>query len=290
MITPIWEEPGRRSTTGTRITLHLHGASDKPERMSIHENIREQLDEVPDTILLFTKNIRRFRVTHHSEDKSELFSSNVHIHRPQPNRAIIRRLAFENGVSKKTLSHFQVTTHHATHLDYQGKSTYSYLEDNEQVPSNSTVALAFPLSDKEMSIVESQELFALFPVGKAGFNFLTHADFVTDSSGRGLVEDSPHNAGLVDAIAEGFVIAVLKFCEHEALRYLWMRYLPDRRTIKWEGLWLRVVDRIYDVLKATPVVYNRKTFRPRQIGNLFRVSSSVLNDCVNALFEDGNSE
>ncbi|KAK2776158.1 INO80 chromatin remodeling complex protein [Colletotrichum kahawae] len=189
MIMPIWEEPGRRSTTGTRITLHLHGASDKPERMSIHENIREQLDEVPDTILLFTKNIRRFRVTHHSEDKSELFSSNVHIHRPQPNRAIIRRLAFENGVSKKTLSHFQVTTHHATHLDYQGKSTYSYLEDNEQVPSNSTVALAFPLSDKEMSIVESQELFTLFPVGKAGFNFLTHADFVTDSSGRGLVED-----------------------------------------------------------------------------------------------------
>jgi hypothetical protein len=145
--------------------------------------------------------------------------------------------------------------------------------------------LAFPLSESQNPIDdEPQFLFVFLPVRPVGFNFLIQADFVTDANRQDVVQDSPRNARLIDPVADAFIKAISQFCEHHNLRYTWMRYLPDKESKNWGGLWLSLVDAITRRLSKTEVLYGRDAPSRRLISNLCRLQDSFLDEHGEPLF------
>jgi hypothetical protein len=89
------------------------------------------------------------------------------------------------------------------------------------------------------------------------WQFLIHADFVTQANREDIVTDSPRNRGLANGIAEAFIKAVLQFCTGGTAQYTWMRYLPRKRSYHWDPFWGALVERIEELLGHERILYTR---------------------------------
>lgn len=119
-----------------------------------------------------------------------------------------------------------------------------------------------------------------------GFKFLIQADFVTDAGRQDVVQDSLRNNGLLDGVADAFLKAILQFCEHDTLRFQWMRYLPEKDSPGWNKLWLSLINIIADKITRTPVLYGRSMSHRRLIHDLFYITDEVLDENGCPLFYD----
>lgn len=292
MISPVWENTDEELESPlTRITLHLHETGDADARAKAREVIQEQFEELQETILLFLKNLRRVHISFYDAEVGEQTSSaTFSIERPQTNYAVLKRTKLAGVTTQEHVKHFHVTTYEATNLAKNENRDYSETEETTRAYSTSQVILAFPLSEISIPMIELQALFVFLPVRLVGFKFLIQADFVTDASRQDIVKDSLRNIGLLDGIANAFVKAVLQFCEHNTLRYQWMRYLPDRNSTNWGTLWISLINKISDYLKRTPVSYSRKRSDRRLIGDLFRLQPDAVDENREPLFDDGDPE
>ncbi|KAG6355673.1 hypothetical protein INS49_003636 [Diaporthe citri] len=219
MISPIWEETQEeRDSSLTRLTLHLHDTGDSDALEKTHQIIKEQFQELQETILLFMKNLRIIRVAFHGIDGAETSSAEYSIQRPEVNHAVLKRAVIGNGNKQEYVKHYDVTVHQATDIPRHENRTYSGQADH-----TSQVVLAFPLSETSVPVIEPQDIFVYLPVRPAGFKFIIQADFVTDASRQDIVKDSLRNIALLDGVADAFARAVLQFCGHDGLRLQWMR-------------------------------------------------------------------
>lgn len=101
---------------------------------------------------------------------------------------------------------------------------------------------------------------------------------------------SLRNRGLISAVADAFLKAVLELCEHETLQYQWMRYLPSPSDIvHFDSIWKELVREISDRLKSASVLRSR-SHRISRITQLRRNCSGGLDKDGNHLFEDIDPE
>lgn len=288
-IVPRWEEPvddGYLSMT--RLTLHLHGSQDT-ENLDIlcqtQETTLKQLQELRDTILLFTKKLKMIRFAFHRIDGTQKFSATYSVERPSVSRAVLTGIIVQNGTERKYVKHYHTTLHQETQLQRQNSQTC-----HGQVAHTPDVALAFPVSDTSYPISEPQQIVSAYsPVRSAGFTFFIHADFVTDASGQDIVKDSQYNIAILDPIADAFCRAVNQFCKHSRLCFAWISYLPDRNDHNWGALWLSLIDKIATRLSQIPVLYCHRKHDRHRIEDLVRLRSDFYED-GEPLLEDGNSE
>ncbi|KAI1633135.1 hypothetical protein F4809DRAFT_624584 [Biscogniauxia mediterranea] len=285
MISPIWEETDEELPSPlTRLTLHLHQTGDPDTLAKTRESTQKQFEELQETVLLFMKNLRILKVVLYDEKLEQTSSTTYSIERPQPTYAILKRTKVANGTTHEDVKYFHVTTHEATNLAKNENRTYSQVEEVTRAYSRSPITLAFPLSETSTPIIEPQDLFVFLPVRRVGFSFLIQADFVTDASRQDVVQDSLRNIGLLNGVADAFVEAVLQFCEHDTLRYQWMRYLPDKNSANWGKLWLSLVNIIASRLTETPVLYDLDGFL-NLIGNIFRLGDDMFDNNGEPLFD-----
>lgn len=286
MISPIWEETQEeRDSSWTRLTLHLHDTGDSDALEKTQQIIKEQFQELQETILLFMKNLRIIRVAFHGIDGAETSSAEYSIRRPKVNHAVLTRAVIGNGNKQEHVKHYHVTVHQATDIPRHENRTNSGQADH-----TSEIVLAFPLSETSVPIIEPQDIFVYLPVRPAGFKFIIQADFVTDASRQDIVKDSLRNIALLDGVADAFARAVLQFCELEGLRLQWMRYLPDRNDKNWGSLWSSLVDKIAKRLSQTPVLYCHKRFDRHLIGDLVGLYPEDVDADGEPLFDDGYPE
>lgn len=288
MISPVWEPTDEKLVDPlTRMTLHLHETG-RPDTLAItHAAIQEQFGQLKETILLFMKNLRVINIGFYSETGEQKSSTSYTIQRPRINYAVVlKRIKPTDGPIEEKLQRFHVTDHKVSNLAKNEARSYSQVEEETRAYSSSQVTLAFPLSETSVPIVEPQDLFVFLPVRCVGFNFLIQADFVTDASRQDIVEDSRRNFGLLEGVAEAFARAVLQFCQHDTLRYHWMRFLPDRKGTHMGTLWRSLVNKIAECLRSTPVLYGHKTSARHKIQQLRRPWSGMLDEDGEPLFDD----
>ncbi|KFY37775.1 hypothetical protein V494_04632 [Pseudogymnoascus sp. VKM F-4513 (FW-928)] len=293
MISPIWVDTDEvLESPLTRITMHLHEEGDANMLAMSREAIQEQFSEIQTTFLLFMKNIRRLFVTVYSEDGEETSNTEYSIDRPQqtPNYAILTKTDYANGsLLKEEANYYHVTNYQVTNLAKNESRVYSKEEEAKRVYSTSQIVLAFPLNKESIPIIETQNVFAFLPVRPVGFKFIIQADFVTEANRQDVVTDSLRNKDIIDGISHAFIKAVSQFCEHETLKYQWMRYLPDKTGKDFSPLWLSLVNKIADAVNESAVLYGQKRTERRFIKDLFFLSSDAMEDKT-PLFDDGDPE
>ena len=287
MITPIWEETNEELPSPlTRFTLYLHEHGDAEMLAKTRESIQTQFEELQANILLFMKNLKKIQVISYDETSEQTSSTTYSVERPHATCAVLKKTKITKFVTQNDVKRFHVTTHEATNLAKNENRTYSEIEESSCAYAKSLVVLAFPLSEGQTPDVEPQDLFVFLPVRPVGFNFLIQADFVTDANRQDVVQDSLRNSRLIDSVADAFIKAILQFCEHDTLRFRWMRYLPDKDSKEWRGLWLSLVNAIAKRLAETPVLYGREKSGPRLIADLCRLSWDVVDENDDPLFHD----
>lgn len=291
MISPLWEETDEVLPSPlTRFTLFLHDDDDAETSAKTRQSIETQFEEFQENLLLFMKNLKRIHVVFCDEASQETSSTVFSIERPQATYAVLRKTRISNGTTEESVKYFHVTTHESTNLAKNESRTYSDSEERNRAYSKSQIILAFPLSESQVPIVEPQDLFVFLPVRPVGFKFLIQADFVTDANRQDVVADSLRNSQLVDSVADSFIKAVLQFCEHDTLRFQWMRYLPDKASKKneWRGLWLSLIESIERRLGQVPILFSRDSLSPRLFSDLRRLKLDTLDEFGNPLFHDEN--
>ncbi|KAJ3566247.1 hypothetical protein NPX13_g7209 [Xylaria arbuscula] len=291
MISPLWEETGVNDEVPlpfTRFTLYLHEDGEPEQIAKTRQSIQAQFEDLQETLLLFMKNLRKIHVVFYNETSQQQSSVTYSIQRPKKYHAILKKTRAMNGVTKEDVKRFHITKHNSTDLAKNENRTYSALEETTRAYSKSQVILGFPLTESDVPIVEPQDLFVFLPVRPVGFNFLIQADFVTDANRQDVVQDSLRNLGLVQAVADAFIKAILQFCKHDSLRFQWMRYLPkkDQPNMKWRGLWLELVQEIESRLKKTALFYDRHNSRRRLLTNLCNPKGDIVDEKGDPLFEE----
>jgi hypothetical protein len=292
MISPVWEDKGEELLESplTRIILHLNISGDSEALAKTRQSIEKQFEDLQETFLLFMRNLRIVYVSFYDEKGERVSSATYSSEKPRANYAVLRRTKVANDTAENEVMHFHVTTYEATNLARNDNRTYSQSEESNRTYAKSNVVLAFPLSESLVPIIKPQHLFVFLPVRRVGFNFLIQADFVTDANRQDIVQDSLRNIDLLDGIAEAFIKAVLQFCEHDTLRYQWVRYLPDLNATNLGTLWISLANKIASLLKRTPVAFGRKRPHRRLIRDLCHPTHDLLDEHGDPLFDDGDPE
>lgn len=84
--------------------------------------------------------------------------------------------------------------------------------------------------------------------------------------------------------------SIQQFCEHETLRYTWMRYLPCIGTHHWDSFWKELVDGIKVRLQEEEVIQTRGSGVLRRIREMRRCCSDTYDRYGNPLFPDLDPE
>ncbi|KAK1512450.1 uncharacterized protein CCOS01_14690 [Colletotrichum costaricense] len=289
MISPIWEETSEELESPlTKITLHLHDAGDQYELAKTRASIRSQFETLQAKMLPFLRNIRQIQVAFYDDHEEQTSSVTYDLTRLEPSHVLLKKIKTEKEASEESVQHFRTFHHTVEGLAKNENRTYSKSEEASQAYSKSEVILAFPISETSAPIIEPQEVFAFLPVRPVGFNFLIQADFVTEASRQDIVKDSRRNIGLLKGVAEAFAIAVTELSEHEALRYTWPSYLPDKKTGSWDAFWLSLVDEIGSKLRNAPAFYDHKGSGRRLLSDLLYAVPGMFDEYDELLLDDGD--
>ncbi|KND89214.1 hypothetical protein TOPH_06201 [Tolypocladium ophioglossoides CBS 100239] len=262
MITPVWQDFGDGlGSNFTRITLFLHDDGDADTVAKQRQTMREQFQDIHETILLFMRNIQKINIAFHDDyddydDDDETATSTISfsMDRPTCNRATVTKSTSQEGKRDEDVRHYHMTKYVATNLAKNENQICSELEEASRAYFRGEVVLAFPLSAQAVPVIENQWVFAFLPVRQMGFKFLIQADFVTQANMQDVVTTSVRNQRLVDGIADAFITAVQQLCEHDTLQYQWMRYLPKKEDYPWDDFWTSLLDKIGARLRSTPVL------------------------------------
>lgn len=228
MLTPIQEEYEHLPPhVQTRFTL-------TPLAQSGFEKRVEDVESIPDTLLLFLNKLRRLHINIHrpSGDSSEVTYSYYRDTQLGLDK-VVKRQRINYGGWTEQVNPFHVVKRTITNLP----------DDRARVNLHQAdVVLAFPVDDDGFPVIKQQHVYAYLPLRQVGFpvrtkynpvrvlplnldQFLIQSDFVTQAS-REDIFHSTRNQALLQGVAETFRDAILSFCEHESLQYHWMRYLP----------------------------------------------------------------
>ncbi|KAM3082927.1 hypothetical protein ACMFMF_002576 [Clarireedia jacksonii] len=250
----VWEDDG-----DTIITLTL--------RKDVElETILKHFEDVPKVSLLFIKKLNELSVE--GPLKSE-FQCLYNIDKPGRQAVItISNLRAPESFSK----YYHITTRKLKDLAHDSRTGRDDVE----------ILLAFPLSSDEMPLIEEQDIYALYSLGKFGFPFLIQSDFLENDDGK-LDIGNPRNQEIFDGVAATFVDAVLQMCQHPTLQYRWIRYLPEKTA---GPLASQIVSKIEHLLTQTPILRSRIQGPLRKVSELKIVSKSFRNLDGEPLLED----
>ncbi|KAL2862596.1 uncharacterized protein BJX67DRAFT_391165 [Aspergillus lucknowensis] len=264
MITPSNEEPeSLPQGVKTRITLFLIAAGDFELRA-------KELKEIPDTLLLFLHKLQKLTL--------EI---------PLLECRISHKRSSENMGAKVTLTKETNGDDERRHYLLENTTLSDLPEHQSRIGIHETeLILAFPVDMLSRPHIEPQYVYSFLPMRKEGFNFLIQSDFITQASRQG-VHLCPRNYAIRDEIGNLFVQAIHKFCQHPALKYAWLQYLPGPHI--QDPFWADLREIIFDALKASRVLLSRRGTRkcPK---DLQRLSSRHCDRHGQPLFEDIDPE
>jgi hypothetical protein len=171
MISPVWQDPedevGDRLT---RITLSLHQDMDDEALARQRGSIRQQFENLQETILLFMKNLEKIDITLYEDDDVTIESAFTYaIERVAGGEVIVRRTTFRDGESDTEEFHYLTIKHTATGLAKNDNRTYSESEEASRAYSRSDLVLAFPVTEESVPVIADQWIFAFLPVHQMGF-------------------------------------------------------------------------------------------------------------------------
>ncbi|KAK2591572.1 hypothetical protein QQS21_010742 [Conoideocrella luteorostrata] len=292
MISPEWEDTQEDlSTPLTRTTLHLHHGGDPALRAKLNKRIKSQFSEIQETFLLFTRRVRKVGITYYDEQAQQTSSIAYAVDISHDNFATVTKKTTTNAQSRQESKFYHVTKYTATNIAKDENRAYSEKEMAARTYAKSEIVLAFPLSATSVPVINSQNIFAFFPVRDAGFNFIIQADFVTEASRQDIVHDSPRNATLLDGMATAFSRAVVQFCHHEtSLRFQWIRYLPEMNDRTLNPFWRTLVDKIANNLSSLNCLYGHKTQCLHHVRDLVRLEDELQDENGQPLFDDRTVE
>lgn len=174
MITPIWQDTTQvLGDKLTRITLSLHNKSDPASLAQQKQTIRQQFQEIQETILLFMKNIERIEIAFYDDPNGmevRTSTTTFTVERQTDNRVVVKKSTLQDGVMDEDSKCYHITKHMATSLARNENRTYSNSEEASQAYSRAEIVLAFPLTSSSVPILGNQWIFAFLPVRQMGFN------------------------------------------------------------------------------------------------------------------------
>ncbi|VUC31113.1 unnamed protein product [Clonostachys rosea] len=259
MITPIWFEPEDEfSGPGTRISLYFHDNGTPGNLTKRRDEVIKQLKELQGESLLFVNKLRGINIAVFESDEHKIWSKSMKLSDSLNFAQVseLRTSEFDDasGVDSETVRKFHVTKHLATGLAKNENRSYSETEEGLALYSTSQVILAFPLDQHDEPIIEIQDVYAFMPVRKVGFNFLIHADFVTQANRQDIVWSSRRNIGLRKAIGQALIKGIEELAKHRTLCYKWMRYLPRESSLKHSPFWNDMISEIKSPLAQARII------------------------------------
>lgn len=153
LVTPILEQhTNLPAKVKTRISLSLPYGSK-------FEDMRKDLDEVPDTMLLFLNRIRQLEI--HVVAPDQTTSSVVYTRRQHSgSTAVIEQVTTEGGTTRALTRKYLLERRNATNLPEH--------ETREGIHT-AEVLLAFPVDINDQPLFELQHVYAFLPLQKPGF-------------------------------------------------------------------------------------------------------------------------
>ncbi|KAN0093560.1 hypothetical protein V8E51_016744 [Hyaloscypha variabilis] len=238
MISPMCYNPDKTlNHPGTKITLIL------PDDIDQGELEKHFFDDLPDTLLLFLKKLRRISINKYDATATLSRHTTYTCDRDDLNGRVKLTKATQTGGNppETTLTRYFTT-----------KRQLSNLPDDEHREYNTAeVLLAFPVDEKDVPVIMKQDIYDYFPIGTSGFPFLIQSNFVTKLPRKGVM-DCRRNHAIFDGAARAFVDAVLQFCQHPTLQYQWMRFFPTAsvfESFSWE-----ITSKIKQLLSVTQIL------------------------------------
>jgi hypothetical protein len=140
LITPQFCERESSQKRGTKITLTL-----RKDMQS--KTIQKYFEDLPEVLILFMRKLRRLDVSGPSSLK---FMSAYNIH--ETGRAVITK-------SECNSTSYHITTRKLKNLPH----------DSSRGRNEAEILLAFPLSSGDQPLIEEQDIYAIYPLGKFGF-------------------------------------------------------------------------------------------------------------------------
>lgn len=172
MISPAWQdvEMELSQCNLTRMTLLLHDTGDQAALSSQRQSIRQQFNDLKESILLFMVKLKEIRITLHDEsgavENFTMFSSS----RTRPNRVTVTKTVTTTGTTTQSSQTYHITKASVDGLAKNDNRTYSELEERTRSYAKADIVLGFPLSREEMPVVEPQDVFAFLPIRHMGFS------------------------------------------------------------------------------------------------------------------------
>jgi hypothetical protein len=175
MIHPRWIEPEETLPENlTRMTLLLHDDGDANALASQREMIRRQLNDLQESLLLFTQNLKEIRVAFYDnqgrlEKRVNFSTSTIDFNQ----RFLVTRT--HDGRKGEEVIESQIyhtATQVASNLAKNDNRTYSEYEEKTKAYSTSKVVLGFPISNHSVPVEAYQSVYAFLPMKQAGFKVL----------------------------------------------------------------------------------------------------------------------
>ncbi|KAF5878202.1 uncharacterized protein Bfra_000367 [Botrytis fragariae] len=236
MVTPMNETPHELpDDVQTRMVLYLHVDKDR-------EALRQDLLNLPNTLLLFLKKLRQLTVKFELHDR-DIRKARFFLTCPNNNSLSEDIVQIETAITGP----FNYVRH---------ESFWVKKRRVVNLPTNSAraeireaeVILAFPIDKDHVPVIEEQYAFASLPLKKTGYKFIIQSDFITKASRNDIV-DSAWNRQLLEEVIATFRSAINDpngFLEHDTLRYSWIRYIPT--TAITDEFWGLLQPRLFDEL------------------------------------------
>jgi hypothetical protein len=155
----------------TRITLTLHEFSDPQEIVDQRETIIQQFKDLPQTLLLFLKKLKRIEIIIYDDNYTTVSSSTTYSSQydEEHNRAVLSKEYRKGDIVKQDIKNYFVTKKQVHGLAKNENRTYTEEEEEKRSYSTAEVILAFPVSATAEPVIEHQDVFAFLPIRDFGF-------------------------------------------------------------------------------------------------------------------------
>ncbi|KAF7906551.1 hypothetical protein EAF00_000830 [Botryotinia globosa] len=209
MVTPMNEIPHQLpDDVRIRMILYLHEDEDRAA-------LCQDLQDLPDTLLLFLKKLRRLTVRIEIPDRliQKIRLSLMRSNNNDLSENIVRIKTAITGTITSVISRsFWVKKRNVVNLPAHSA--------REQI-HEAEVVLAFLIDEDHVPVIKEQYAFAFLPLKKAGYK-------VTQATSSP-VFNVKANRKLLEEVVEAFCSAIngpSGSLQHETLRYSWVRYIP----------------------------------------------------------------
>ncbi|KAH7006858.1 hypothetical protein EDB80DRAFT_893373 [Ilyonectria destructans] len=250
--------------------FYPHSTGEPDEGNRRRYSIVAQLQAIHGTVLLFLNNLRSINITILDQRKQRVWSREAQLSRDiLGSLAVLRTEESKITPPPKTTitSRFHVFSYTPSDVSSHGQQVGSDLRG--LVDSSSTrVTLAFPIDENGDPVMEKQNMHVVTPIRKGPFNFLMDAKFRL-SADRDIFSYSRGDWMLRRAIVDVIIKAIQQLCRNTALRYKWMRYLPNQATLRSDLFWSQHTTSIADALSRLPLLW---TDIGSNLGQLYSIS------------------